>query len=89
MNIKEIQGRNYYATVGRGQITKRTTPLDFAIKMQEELDELIYSIEEDGSFDEKELADCLLVGLAQAKHFNIDIIKVMSDKVMFNEKRND
>ena len=40
-------------------------------------------------FDEKELADVALVCFTMAKHFNIDLIKVMEEKMLYNEIRKD
>jgi NTP pyrophosphatase (non-canonical NTP hydrolase) len=88
MNIKEIIGRNYYATKRRKLITDKTTNLDFIIKLQEEVSEL----EESFSFseiDDSELADVVLVCFAMAQHNKIDLLKAMEVKMLYNEKRTD
>ena len=89
MEIKEIQERNYEATVKRGQITKETMSFEFVDKLKEELSELENHYFINGFIDEKELADVILVCLSFAKHKNIDIMKVMQEKVIFNENRKD
>ena len=88
MDIKEIQERNYEATVKRGQITKETKDIQFINKIFDEVDEL-HSSNYEKNLDPKELADIILVCLSFAKHKNIDIIKVMQEKVIFNENRKD
>lgn len=91
MDLTEIQNRNYEATVKRGLITPNTTFIEFFNKANEEFDELIDSwIEHDFTiFSELELADIILVCLAMAKHFNIDIQKALEDKTIINENRKD
>lgn len=88
MDIKEIINRNYQATVKRGLIKPETTKTEFLLKLQEEVFELdcaIYNrLQPDENF---EMADCILVILAMAKHFEIDILKVLEEKVIFNENR--
>jgi len=91
MDLKEIIDRNYKATVKRGLISNKTTFIDFFNKANDEFDELIESwIDHDLTiFDTMELADIILVCLAMAKHFNIDIQKALEDKTIFNEQRKD
>jgi NTP pyrophosphatase (non-canonical NTP hydrolase) len=88
MEIKEITGRNYYATKRRKQITDKTDVMDFLIKLDEEVEELKQSFFE-ANLDEKEIADVVLVCFALAKHYKIDLIKVMEEKMLYNEKQND
>ncbi len=88
MEIKEIAGRNYYATKRRGQITIDTTSIDFLTKIEEEFDELVESCV-GNELDEKELADIVLVCFAMATHNKIDLLKVMEEKMKYNEKRTD
>lgn len=89
MDIQEITNRNYAATVKRGQIVSFTQAYEIIEKLFEEAYELDYSVKIDNSFDEKELADVALVCFTMAKHFNIDLIKVMEEKMLFNEIRKD
>lgn len=95
MNFEEIIDRNYKATVKRGQINALTTFEDFISKLNEEVNELDLSelpFNNESTyteFDHKELADVILVCLAMAKHYNIDILKVMEQKVIYNENRPD
>lgn len=95
MDLKQIIDRNYGATKRRGLITDETRFEDFLCKIEEELEELNTSNLDfgyngfDEKFDEKELADIILVCLAMAKHYNIDIQKALEEKVIFNESRKD
>lgn len=89
MNIQEIIDRNYTATKRRGQIMTFTLAHEFIEKLFEEAYELDYSTKIDNSFDEKELADVALVCFSMAKHFNIDLIEAMKEKMLYNEKRID
>ena len=90
MTIQEITDRNYSATVKRGQITDKTQAYNFTSKINEENNELDESIYNCGrEFDKSELADITLVCFAMAKHYNIDLIKTMEDKMLYNEKRID
>ena len=89
IDIQELIDRNYNAQIIRGQITSDTTFSDFKLKIHEELKELSNSYYENINFDPKELADIILVCFSMAKHFNIDIMKVLSEKVEYNEKRED
>lgn len=91
MNIQEITRRNYYATRRRGQITDTTNEMDFAKKIQEELNELIESFGKSHihPFDIKELADIALVCFGKAHHFGYDLLKAMEEKTLFNEQRPD
>jgi len=88
MDLNQIINRNYSATVKRGLINTETSPIDFISKIEDETDEILGSLF-DLKFDEAELADVILVCLAMAKHYDIDIQKALSDKVMFNENRKD
>lgn len=90
MDLKEIQQRNYEATVKRGLITEDTMFIEFGNKIAEELHELWESYKphsEDVKFDESELADIILVCLAMAKHYGVDIQKALEEKTIFNENR--
>lgn len=90
MNIKEITNRNYAATVKRGQISDKTEFKDFMLKIIEEYEEIYKSYcRSDNSFDKKELADVALVCFTMAKHYDIDLIEVMIEKMLYNEIRKD
>ena len=88
MDIKEIINRNYQATVKRGLITYETCFDEFINKIHEELVELNISNTYYG-FDKSELADIILVCFAMSKHFRIDILKELENKVIINENRKD
>ena len=92
--IKELAERNYNAQLKRGIITDKTIGDDFLCKIQEEIDELAdsytrYLYIEKEQIDESELADIILVCLLMAKHFKIDIFKVLEENVVYNENRED
>ena len=89
MTIQEITDRNYAATVKRGQINEKTCSYEFINKLFEELYELGDSNHSEVLFDEKELADITLVCFAMAKHYEIDLIKTMEEKMLYNEQRID
>ena len=93
MTIQEIIDRNYAATVKRGQINKKTSIVDFLDKIHEEVYELESSYLDALSyletFDKKKLADITLVCFAMAKHYKIDLIKTMEEKMLYNEQRID
>lgn len=94
LSLSEIIERNYAATVKRGKITPETTIQDFLYKIHEEYKELEESyynnvVKDIFDFDAKELADIVLVCFAKAKHFNIDLLKVMEEKTLYNETRTD
>lgn len=89
MTIQEIAKRNYAATKRRGQIVSFTQAHEIIEKLFEEAKELAHSVKIDNSFDEKELADVALVCFTMAEHFNIDLIKVMEEKMLYNEIRKD
>ena len=91
MDIKEITGRNYYATKRRNLITNETSILDFLIKIEEEKEELCDSWikQKSTSFDHKELADIVLVCFTMAQHFKIDLLMEMENKMLFNETSDD
>jgi predicted house-cleaning noncanonical NTP pyrophosphatase (MazG superfamily) len=92
MTIQELIDRNYAAQIKRGQITMEKTLNDFLQKIDEEVKEFKNSHTNDGYFediDDKELIDIMLVCFSMAKHFGIDWQKVMTEKVEYNEKRED
>lgn len=94
MTIQELITRNYQSTVNRGKINIFTTSDEFLAKIDEEVQELKDSFlpfgnENEPSFDPKELADIIFVCFNFAKHFDIDIEKVLEEKLIFNENRKD
>jgi len=94
MEIQEIIERNYKATVSRGLIKFETSGFEFVEKLKEEVSELEtewnlpYAME-DFKRQIEEMADCALVLFAMAKHFNVDLLKAMEEKVIYNEMRKD
>lgn len=90
MTIKEIINRNYAAQLKRGKVTKKIDFYDWIIDIRDEVNELWNSYPKHNStFDEKELADIILVCLSMSKHYNIDIVKALEEKTKYNEKRKD
>jgi NTP pyrophosphatase (non-canonical NTP hydrolase) len=88
MEISEIINRNYKATVKRGLITPKTNFYEFTEKLNEERQELnLAHLNSDKLNESEELADVILVCLAMAKHFEIDILKALEEKIIFNENR--
>jgi NTP pyrophosphatase (non-canonical NTP hydrolase) len=90
MTIKQIMNRNYAAQLKRGKVTKKIDFYDWIIDIRDEVNELWNSYPKHNStFDEKELADIILVCLSMSKHYNIDIVKVLEEKTKYNEERKD
>jgi NTP pyrophosphatase (non-canonical NTP hydrolase) len=90
MTIEEIINRNYTAQLKRGKVTKKIDFYDWIIDIRDEVNELWNSYPKHNStFDEKELADIILVCLSMSKHYNIDIVKVLEEKTKYNEERKD
>lgn len=90
MDIHEISLRNYAATKRRGLITDETSFDEFVDKLREEVNELDDSLIYRGKmidFDAAELADIALVCFAMAEHYGFDLVKVMEEKMKFNELR--
>jgi NTP pyrophosphatase (non-canonical NTP hydrolase) len=90
MTIEEIIKTNYQATCKRGLITPKTTKQEFIDKLKEETFELEDAIYFESKLEKMqwiELADVILVCLAMAEHFQIDILKVMEEKANYNMKR--
>jgi NTP pyrophosphatase (non-canonical NTP hydrolase) len=89
-SIEEIINRNYTAQLKRGKITSKIDFYDWIIDIRDEVNELWNSYPKHNStFDEKELADIILVCLSMSKHYNIDIVKVLEEKTKYNEERKD
>jgi NTP pyrophosphatase (non-canonical NTP hydrolase) len=89
-SIEEIIERNYAAQLKRGKVTKKIDFYDWIIDIRDEVNELWNSYPKHNStFDEKELADIILVCLSMYKNYNIDIVKTLEEKTLFNETRKD
>ena len=89
-SIEEIINRNYAAQLKRGKVTKKIDFYDWIIDIRDEVNELWNSYPKHNStFDEKELADIILVCLSMSKHYNINIVKVLEEKTKYNETRKD
>jgi len=86
--MKKIIDLNYKATVRRGLITSTTCIDDFLSKVDEELAEFKHEVlnGSDAMLNE-ELADIILVFLAMAKHYNIDIEEELKKKIRINLNR--
>ena len=89
INIGDVVDRNYFANIRRGKISEKTTVRDCLAKIHEEVGELIESWDGCDSFDKVELADVTLVCFSMAKHFGINLVDEMEEKMKINEKRND
>lgn len=86
--MKKLIERNHKSIVDRGLITPNTTKMQFIDKIFEEVNELeSYYLDNNGEIDEFELADIILVCLNMAKHYNIDIEKILLEKIKINERR--
>jgi NTP pyrophosphatase (non-canonical NTP hydrolase) len=89
-SIEEIINRNYTAQLKRGKVTSKIDFYDWIIDIRDEVNELWNSYPKHNStFDEKELADIILVCLSMSKHYQIDIVKVLEEKTKYNEERKD
>lgn len=92
MDLKEIQNRNYQATIRRGKITPATTGTDFIEKIKEETGELQYEEEtplQNKIEKGKEMADVIIAVLNYAKHEGINIQTALEQKTIYNENRHD
>jgi len=90
MTIEEIINRNYAAQLKRGKVTSKIDFYDWIIDIRDEVNELWNSYPKHNStFDEKELADIILVCLSMSKHYQIDIVKALEEKTKYNEERKD
>jgi len=85
--MKKLIDRNYRSIVKRGLIDKDTTFEDFYRKLEEECEELANDYFYKNEINEFELADVILVCLNMAKHYNINIHKVLNQKIRINETR--
>lgn len=90
INMITIIERNYKSIQKRGLITSKTNHVDFHDKLVEEVKEVKQELCKNPISIEKlsfEIADVILTALNYAKHYNIDIEKVMIEKIKINENR--
>jgi NTP pyrophosphatase (non-canonical NTP hydrolase) len=88
--MKDLIKQNYESIVARGLITPCTNFHDFMNKHYEEYNELEYAYMFNGLDSnevKEELADCILVLLNMAHHYDIDIEKELWKKIEINKKR--
>ena len=89
VNIDDVVDRNYFANIRRGKISDKTNAGVLIAKIYEEVGELIESWDGCDGFDKVELADVALVCFSMAKHFGINLVDDMAEKMKVNEKRTD
>ena len=89
VNLDDVVDRNYFANIRRGKISDKTNAGVLIAKIYEEVGELIESWDGCDGFDKVELADVTLVCFSMAKHFGINLVDEMAEKMKVNEKRND
>lgn len=86
--MRELIEDNYKTIVDRGLINPSTTYVEFLDKIYEEADELCLSYDyNDFENTKEELADVILTCLNMARHFNIDIMQEMKNKIEVNRNR--
>ena len=85
--FKNLIESNYKSIIDRGLITPITTREDFINKLDEEVGELYHADNEANEIEE--IADVILTALNMARHFDVDIVKAMEDKIIINKKRAD
>ena len=86
--MKKIIDLNYKATVDRGLITPKTSIDEFLLKIDEELAEFKHEVlNGTDTMLNEELADIILVFLAMAKHYTIDIEEELKKKIRKNLNR--
>ena len=87
--MKKLINDNYKVTVDRGFITPTTTLFEFLDKLDEEVRELNQEALTPKQYSNlpEELADVIMVCLNMAKHFDIDIIQEIKNKIEINRKR--
>ncbi len=99
--MKDLIKRNYNSTIKRGKISNSTTHKDFNDKINEELTELNHEIHSERIYYESaenevmskktaiECTDIILTCLNYLCHSGYDPIKLMEEKILINEKRED
>lgn len=89
-DVKKLLESCYEVTCKRGQINDKTMNVDFIKKLNEEYNEVVYEFEK-GTHNAMwtELADLATVCFNFAKHYNVDLFKVMKAKNDNDWLRND
>ena len=87
--MKKLIEHNYASIVKRGHITPETDHSDFILKLEEEVREFIEAVKWDPENIPEELADVILVCLAYAKHYDIQIENELLYKIGKNYQRED
>ena len=85
--MKELIERNYQSIVDRGLIIPNTTIRDFILKLNEEVDEFKDYYRKTTKIDPYEVADIILVCLNLSRHYNVDIEKILNEKIDLNFER--
>ena len=87
-SIESLIERNYNAQIRRGQ---NLTPIACLAKINEEVEEYNkeWAYVNNEEAQQKELSDIILSCFTKAKVMGWDIMEVLSDKVAYNEKRED
>lgn len=88
IDIENLIDRNYNAQIRRGQ---NLTPIACLAKINEEIEEYNkeWAYVNNEEAQQKELSDIILSCFTKAKVMGWDIMQVLSEKVAYNEKRND
>ena len=92
MELNDLIKRNYDATVRRGQISSKTTNDDFYKKLLEEVGEVKESMSrthKEFPLDEMEVIDIILVCATRLHTLGFNVEKLLKEKVVFNENRED
>ena len=100
--IQQLINRNYESTCKRGKITRETSHKDFCDKIDEELTELNHELHLSTDYYERvkdypllrnnadlEVTDIILTCLNYLVHSGYDPIKLMKEKISYNETRTD
>jgi len=88
--MKKLIEQSYKAIQNRGLITRKTKHVDFFHKLNEEVCEVKQEFiknEVDKNKLGLELSDVIIVCLNWAKHYEIDIEKLLNKKTLINEQR--
>lgn len=87
-DIQQLIDRNYAAQIRRGQ---NLTPIACLAKINEEIEEYNkeWAYVNNEEAQQKELSDIILSCFTNAKVMGWDIMQILSEKVAYNEKRED
>ena len=87
-SIESLIDRNYNAQIRRGQ---NLTPIACLAKINEEVEEYNkeWAYVNNEEAQQKELSDIILSCFTKAKVMGWDIMQILSEKVAYNEKRED